>query len=33
MHSLVEGGAAFFLLLLPVVEGEEIEEEVEATEE
>jgi hypothetical protein len=26
MHSLAEGGAAFFLLLLPVIEGEEIEE-------
>ena len=25
MHSLAEGGAAFFLLLLPVIEGEEIE--------
>ena len=35
MNSLAEGGAAFFLLLLPVVEGEEIEEiegEAEATE-
>jgi hypothetical protein len=25
MHSLAEGGAAFFLLLLPVVKGDEIE--------
>ena len=25
MHSLAEGGAAFFLLLLPVVEGAEVE--------
>ena len=25
MHSLAEGGAAFFLLLLPVIEGTEIE--------
>jgi hypothetical protein len=26
MHSLAEGGAAFFLLLLPAIEEEEIEE-------
>jgi hypothetical protein len=29
MHSLAEGGAAFFLLILPVIEGEEIETQVE----
>jgi hypothetical protein len=32
MHSLAEGGAAFFLLLLPAIEGEASEEEAEAAE-
>jgi hypothetical protein len=33
MHSLAEGGAAFFLLLLPAVEGAEVEKAVEPEEE